>query len=87
MTDKERAQLVQLLNRNPSLSELIHFRMWINEAKDAGRKTGLEEAAQIAEKHLTNTSLLTSQPPKSGAAWDIRNEINELISLGGSSRQ
>ena len=53
-------------------AELIAF------AKACGRK-GLAESATIAENELRNVSLLMSNPPKSSAAWDIRNAINKRI--------
>ena len=34
-----------------------------------------EACAEIAEKEIRNTAMLTSNPPKSAAAWDIRNAI------------
>ena len=34
-----------------------------------------EACAEIAGKELRNTAMLTSNPPKSAAAWDIRNAI------------
>ena len=36
-----------------------------------------EACAEIAEKEMRNTTVLTSNPPKSAAAWNIRNAIRE----------
>ena len=38
-------------------------------------KAEREACAEIAEKEMRNTAMLTSNPPKSAAAWDIRNAI------------
>lgn len=35
-----------------------------------------ERCSKIAGSELRNTSMLMSNPPKSGAAWDIRNAID-----------
>lgn len=35
-----------------------------------------KRCAEIATAHLSDTSQLLSNPPKSGAAWAIRNAIN-----------
>jgi hypothetical protein len=43
------------------------------------RRTALEEAIEIAEGQLQNTLLLTSNPPRSSAAWEIQNTIRALM--------
>lgn len=47
-------------------------------AKACERK-GLAEAATIAGSELRNTSYLLTNPPKSAAAWDIRNAITKKV--------
>jgi hypothetical protein len=44
------------------------------------RNAALEEAALVASKHLRNTAMLMSSPPKSSAAWEIEIEIKRLKS-------
>lgn len=42
------------------------------------RNAALDEAAKIAESHLRNTAMLTSNPPKSSAAWETMVGIRAL---------
>lgn len=55
-----------------TIDEIERFASLVEERAAAAER---EACAEIAEKEMRNTAMLTSNPPKSAAAWDIRNAI------------
>ena len=61
------------LSNNPYREDSPVYWAWAGWV--AGAKAEREACAEIAEKEMRNTAMLTSYPPKSAAAWNIRNAI------------
>lgn len=61
------------LMNNPYTEDTPAYWAWAGWV--AGAKAEREACEEIATNNMRNTVMLISNPPKSAAAWDIRNAI------------